>query len=104
MSLVLHILCTLVNYVSRLKILVESFLENTGIVVTLLITRSLFILTSHSPLSSYKCKDDLITIAGALSLSRDRTVIDLTVQIKEHLMGNPDCASQPQFAGLLGGK
>ncbi|KAG2074554.1 hypothetical protein BDR04DRAFT_1115439 [Suillus decipiens] len=32
-----------------------------------------------SPLSSYKHKDDLITIAGALSLSRDGTVTDLTV-------------------------
>ncbi|KAG2068864.1 hypothetical protein BDR04DRAFT_1102620 [Suillus decipiens] len=78
MSLVLHILCTLMNYMSRLKILVESFLENTGIAITLLITRSLFVLTSHGPLSSYKCKDDPITIAGALSLSRDGTVIDLT--------------------------
>ncbi|KAG2076945.1 hypothetical protein BDR04DRAFT_1227685 [Suillus decipiens] len=56
------------------------------------------------PLSSYKRKDDLITIAGALSLSRDGTVIDLTARIKEHLAGNPDCASQPRFAGLLGGK
>ncbi|KAG2074074.1 hypothetical protein BDR04DRAFT_1093830 [Suillus decipiens] len=104
MSLVLHVLCTLVNYVSRLKILVETFLKNTGIIVTLLVTRSLFVLTSHGPLSSYKRKDDLIIIAGALSLSRDGTVIDLTTRIKEHLAENPDCASQPWFAGLLGGK
>ncbi|KAG2032667.1 hypothetical protein BDR03DRAFT_1015018 [Suillus americanus] len=55
-------------------------------------------------LSSYKRKDDLVTIAGALSLPRDGTMIELTAQIKEHLAGNPDCASQPRFAGLLGGK
>lgn len=44
-------------------------------------------------LSSYKRKDDLITIAGALSLPRDGTMIDLTARIKEHLTGNPDCQS-----------
>lgn len=55
-------------------------------------------------LSSYKRKDDLVTIAGALSLSRDGTMIELTARIKEHLAENPDCASQPRFAGLLGGK
>ncbi|KAG2747320.1 hypothetical protein P692DRAFT_20835207 [Suillus brevipes Sb2] len=31
-------------------------------------------------------------------------MIELTARIKEHLAGNPDCASQPRFAGLLGGK
>ncbi|KAG2062832.1 hypothetical protein BDR04DRAFT_1164574 [Suillus decipiens] len=46
----------------------------------------------NGPLSSYKHKDDLITIAGALLLSKDGTVIDLIMQI-----------SQPWFAGLLGG-
>ncbi|KAG1905855.1 uncharacterized protein F5891DRAFT_1182921 [Suillus fuscotomentosus] len=55
-------------------------------------------------LSSYKRKDDLIIIAGALSLPRDRTMIELTARIKDFLAGNPECASQPRFVGLLGGK
>ncbi|KAG2061628.1 hypothetical protein BDR06DRAFT_1001900 [Suillus hirtellus] len=55
-------------------------------------------------LSSYKCKDDLITIAGTLLLPRDGTMIELTARIKDFLAGNPECASQPRFVGLLGGK
>ncbi|KAG1846987.1 hypothetical protein DFJ58DRAFT_892032, partial [Suillus subalutaceus] len=55
-------------------------------------------------LSSYKRKDDLVTIAGALPLLRDGTMIELTARIKEHLAGNPDCASQPRLAGLHGRK
>jgi hypothetical protein len=55
-------------------------------------------------LTSYKRKDDLVTIAGALSLPRDRTVVELTARIKEHLAVNPDCANQPRFAALLGNK
>ncbi|KAG1732276.1 hypothetical protein EDB19DRAFT_1912112 [Suillus lakei] len=58
----------------------------------------------NGSLSSYKYKDDLITITGALSLPRDGTMNELTARIKEHLAGNSDCASQPRFAGLLGGK
>ena len=34
-------------------------------------------------LTSYKRKDDLVTIAGTLSLPRDRTVVELTARIKE---------------------
>ncbi|KAG1883808.1 hypothetical protein F4604DRAFT_1920311 [Suillus subluteus] len=45
--------------------------------------------------SSYNRKDDLVTTAGALPLPRDRTMIELTARIKEHLAGNPDCARQP---------
>ena len=55
-------------------------------------------------LASYRCKDDLITIAGVLSLSRDGTVTELTTRIKEHLAANPDCTNQPRFVALLGNK
>ncbi|KAG1840353.1 hypothetical protein DFJ58DRAFT_916738 [Suillus subalutaceus] len=48
-----------------------------------------------SSLSSYDRKDDLVTIASALPLPRDGTMIELTARIKEHLAGNPDCARQP---------
>ncbi|OAX31862.1 hypothetical protein K503DRAFT_870449 [Rhizopogon vinicolor AM-OR11-026] len=55
-------------------------------------------------LTSYKCKDDFVTIAGTLSLPRDGTVIELTARIKEHLAVNTDCTNQPRFAALLGNK
>jgi hypothetical protein len=55
-------------------------------------------------LASYKRKDDLITIAGALSLPRDGTITELTARIKEYLAANPDCANQQRFSALLGGK
>jgi hypothetical protein len=45
-------------------------------------------------------KDDLVTIAGALSLPRDGMVIDLTARIKEHLAANADCANQAISQGL----
>ena len=34
----------------------------------------------NSPLASYKCKADLITIAGALELPADGTIVDLTAR------------------------
>ncbi|KAG2054481.1 hypothetical protein BDR06DRAFT_1049422, partial [Suillus hirtellus] len=54
-------------------------------------------------LSLHKRNDDLITIAGALSLLRDGTMIALTGWIKDFFAGNPECMSQPRFVGLLGG-
>ncbi|KAG1862862.1 hypothetical protein C8R48DRAFT_553864, partial [Suillus tomentosus] len=36
-------------------------------------------------LLSYKRKDDLITIAGALLLPRDGTMIELNTRITEHI-------------------
>ncbi|KAG2051172.1 hypothetical protein BDR06DRAFT_890336, partial [Suillus hirtellus] len=57
----------------------------------------------NGSLSSHKRKDDLITIAGTLLLLRDGTMIELTGRIKDFFAGNPECASQPRFVGLLGG-
>ncbi|KAG2054855.1 hypothetical protein BDR06DRAFT_847100, partial [Suillus hirtellus] len=57
----------------------------------------------NGSLSSHKRNDDLVTIAGALSLLRDGTMIELTGRITDFFAGNPECASQPRFVGLLGG-
>jgi hypothetical protein len=53
-------------------------------------------------LSSYKCKDDLVTtIAGSLLLPTDGTMIESTAQIKEQLVENPDlCQLVPVSQGL----
>jgi len=57
--------------------------------------------TFDNSLSTYKCKDDLLTIAGALQIATTGTVPQLTVHIKEHLHTHPDLASNPRFAGLF---
>ncbi|KAG2139956.1 hypothetical protein BD769DRAFT_1384263 [Suillus cothurnatus] len=41
--------------------------------------------TFDGPLKSYKWKEDLEALAGALGLSRDRKIADLSVQIAAHL-------------------
>ncbi|KIK75339.1 hypothetical protein PAXRUDRAFT_44094, partial [Paxillus rubicundulus Ve08.2h10] len=46
-------------------------------------------------------KDDLIMLAGALTLMMEGTVADLTTCIKEHLTANPQCADEPHFATLF---
>ena len=52
-------------------------------------------------LSTYKHKDDLLTIAGTLQIMTTGTVPQLTVCIKEHLHTHPDLASNPRFSGLF---
>ena len=54
------------------------------------------------PLTSYKRKDDLIALAGALSLPIEGTVAELTKAIKVHLAENPTRANESRFSGLFG--
>ena len=53
------------------------------------------------PLLSYKCKDDLIVVAGALGLKTTGTVSELTAIIKSHLSDNLNLQLDPWFAGLF---
>ncbi|EGO22368.1 hypothetical protein SERLADRAFT_409890 [Serpula lacrymans var. lacrymans S7.9] len=53
-------------------------------------------------LASYKRKEDLIVIAGALGLPIDGTVKALIERIKSHLQGHKELADNPQFSGLFG--
>ncbi|EGO19041.1 hypothetical protein SERLADRAFT_411938 [Serpula lacrymans var. lacrymans S7.9] len=52
--------------------------------------------------ASYKRKEDLIVIAGALRLPIDGTVKALIERIKSHLQGHKELANNPRFAGLFG--
>jgi DDE superfamily endonuclease len=52
-------------------------------------------------LSSYKRKDDLIVLAGALGLSTGGTVVELTSRIKSHVEDHPELAQNTRFAGLF---
>jgi hypothetical protein len=52
------------------------------------------------PLSSYKCKDDVIILAGTLSLKVTGTIPKLTANIKEYLTSHMEIQNEPQFAGL----
>ena len=54
------------------------------------------------PLTSYKCKDDLIALASALSLPMEGTVVELVKAIKDHLTQNPARENEPWFNGLFG--
>jgi hypothetical protein len=54
------------------------------------------------PLTSYKRKDDLIALAGALSLPIEGTVAELTKAIKDHLAENPTRVNESRFSGLFG--
>ncbi|KIK95897.1 hypothetical protein PAXRUDRAFT_139675, partial [Paxillus rubicundulus Ve08.2h10] len=54
------------------------------------------------PLLAYKCKDDLVLLAGALSLSMEGMVTELTKAIKDHLIESPSHAvmNRPGLRGL----
>ena len=65
------------------------------------ITTDTVLQTFDNSLSAYKCKDDLLTIAGTLQIATTGTVPQLTAHIKEHLHTHPDLASNPRFAGLF---
>jgi len=54
------------------------------------------------PLASYKRKDDLVALAGALLLPMDGTVVELMKVIKGYLDKNPTRADEPRFKGLFG--
>jgi len=53
------------------------------------------------PLSSYKHKDDLIILAGALGLKTVGMASELATLIKSHLSDNSDIQLNPRFAGLF---
>src|SRR5580693_9829514 len=53
------------------------------------------------PLSSYKRKDDVVALAGALGLTTEGTVNELTALIKSHLSDKPSIELDPRFAGLF---
>ena len=46
-------------------------------------------------LTSYKCKDDLIMLAGALQIPTTGTVADLTARIKAHLEAHLELEQNP---------
>jgi hypothetical protein len=52
-------------------------------------------------LASYKLKDDLIELSGALGLQMTGTVVELTAQIKKHLSANLDTQQDLRFSGLF---
>ena len=57
------------------------------------------------PLNSYKCKDDLRTIARALNLSdHGLKVADLTESIRTHLDEHPELQNNPRFSSLFASK
>ena len=47
------------------------------------------------PLASYTQKDDLVALAGALSLPMEDTVAKLVKAIKDHLVENPTQENEP---------
>lgn len=49
---------------------------------------------------SYKCKDELVTITGALNILATGTNLELFSQIKDHFMVNPQLKQINHFAGL----
>jgi hypothetical protein len=53
------------------------------------------------PLSSYKRKDDLIALSGALDLKTTGTVSELTSQLKAHVSEHPELQHNPRFSGLF---
>ncbi|KAG1719149.1 uncharacterized protein EDB91DRAFT_486684 [Suillus paluster] len=71
------------------------------------IHNSITMRTFDSPFTSYKRKEDLEALAGALGLSRDGKIADLAARIKAHLE-DPDTrtalADNPRFSVLYGSK
>ena len=53
------------------------------------------------PLSSYKRKDDLVALSGALSLKTAATIHELITQIKSHLNAHPKVQQNAHFSGLF---
>jgi hypothetical protein len=58
--------------------------------------------TFNNKLSSYKHKDDLITITDALGLPMEGTVASLMAHITSHLDEHLDLVRNPWFTGLFG--
>lgn len=62
-------------------------------------------ITAHllftDPLSSYKRKDDLIALCGALGLKMTGTVPELLTELKSHFSSHPEIQQNPRFSGLF---
>ncbi|KAG6373119.1 hypothetical protein JVT61DRAFT_6721 [Boletus reticuloceps] len=56
-------------------------------------------------LSTLRCKDDFITLAGALGISHDGTIEELRNRIKNYIRdpANVDIANNPRFVALFHG-
>ena len=52
-------------------------------------------------LTSYKKKDELLSIAGALQISDKGTIADLLSRIRLHMQLHPKLRENPRFAGLF---
>ncbi|KIL65352.1 hypothetical protein M378DRAFT_77093, partial [Amanita muscaria Koide BX008] len=52
-------------------------------------------------LTSYKKKDELLSIAGALQISDKGTIPELLNRIRQHMELHPELRENPRFAGLF---
>ena len=52
-------------------------------------------------MSSYKRKDDLVALSGALGLKTTGTVSELATQLRSHLSAHPEIQHIPRFSGLF---
>lgn len=64
------------------------------------IARDITLKEYNAPLSSLKRKEEFLALAGALEISDDGTISDLTKRIKDHLDTHPELAEQQRFSGL----
>jgi len=53
------------------------------------------------PLSSFKWKDNLIALSGALGLKTSGTINKLTLWLKTHLTTHPEIEHNPSFSGIF---
>ena len=53
------------------------------------------------PLSSYKQKDDLVTLSGVLGLKTVATIYKLIMQIRSHLNMHPEVQQNAHFSELF---
>ena len=65
------------------------------------ITQDIVLKIFDKPLTSYKRKDELVTIAGALKILATGTNPELFSRIKDHLTANPHLEKIDRFAGLF---
>jgi hypothetical protein len=65
------------------------------------ITQDIVLKIFDKPLTSYKRKDELVTIAGALKILATGTNPELFSRIKDHLTTNPQLKQTDRFAGLF---
>jgi hypothetical protein len=79
----------------------EAQKEAHAVAQNIRITSNTLLKVFDAPLSSYKLKDDLIVLAGALAIPTLGTVALLSERIREHLKGHPKLANNQRFARLF---